>query len=44
LPFLKQKALAKDMSLPYIRILESLNIRAHAWEPPLLKLFGFGYF
>jgi hypothetical protein len=30
LPLLKQKALAKDMSLPFARILEVLNIRVHA--------------
>jgi hypothetical protein len=30
LTVLKQKALAKDMSLPFARSLEGLNIRAHA--------------
>jgi hypothetical protein len=30
LPLLKLKVWAKDMSLPFARILEGLNIRAHA--------------
>jgi hypothetical protein len=30
LPLLKQKALAKDMSLPFAESLEGLNVRAHA--------------
>jgi hypothetical protein len=29
LPLLKQKALAKDMSLPFAKSLEVLNIRGH---------------
>jgi hypothetical protein len=37
LPLLKQKMLAKDMSLPFARSLEALNIRAHA-EESLLKI------
>jgi ABC-type molybdate transport system permease subunit len=30
LPLLEQKALAKDMSLPFARSLGGLNIRAHS--------------
>jgi hypothetical protein len=37
LPLLKQKALAKDMSLPFARSLEGFNIRKQMQKNPLLK-------
>jgi hypothetical protein len=43
LPLFKQKALAKDMTLPFARSLEGLTIRAPAQEPHL-KILSFGYF
>jgi hypothetical protein len=33
LPLLKQKALARDMTLPFAKSLEGFNSRAHAKEP-----------
>jgi hypothetical protein len=38
LPLVKQKALAKDMSLPFARSLEGLNIRAHVLDS-LFKIY-----
>jgi hypothetical protein len=38
LPLFKQKALAKDMTLPFARSLKGLNIRAHTQEAPCLNL------
>jgi hypothetical protein len=34
LPFFKHKALVKDMSLPFVKSLEGLNITINVWEPP----------
>jgi hypothetical protein len=42
LPLFKQKTLAKDISLPFARSLEGLNIQA--MYKSLKKSFGIGYF
>jgi hypothetical protein len=36
--------MAEDMTLPFAKSLEGLNIRAHAEEPLFLKSLGCGYF
>jgi hypothetical protein len=38
LPLLKQKALTKDMSLPFARSLEGFTIRQHMCKNPFLKV------
>jgi hypothetical protein len=38
LPLLRQKALARDMGLSFVRSLKGLNFIAHSFKSPLFKI------